>query len=358
MNTTTSSPPLLWTITEFGQGPNQQRSIDLPQRDLIVGRACEADLTISCPSVSKRHARLLFRDDCLVVEDLGSTNGTRLNGERIERSLVAVGDLLQFGNALYRVSARRAPEYDKTNEESIANWANTLIQFDRMLNERAVVPHFQPILDMNSREIVAYELLARSDFKELAMPALMFAAAERLGQQARLSELLREEGTKIAVAKLDVAQELFLNTHPSEVINDRLIASLQDLRAEYPQAKINIEIHEAAMTDAKTMTSFRHVLGELNMRLSYDDFGAGQGRLLELGEVPPDVLKFDMKLIRSIDAAPASRQELLAKLVRITKDLGATALAEGVETEAEHQTCCQLGFQLGQGFHYGRPQPA
>ncbi len=75
------------------------------------------------------------------------------------------------------------------------------------------------------------------------------------------------------------------------------------------------------------------------------------------GYVPPHVLKFDMQLIRGIDKAACSRQELLATLVRIAQDLGATPLAEGVETQGEHATCCQLGFQLGQGYHYSRPHP-
>ena len=104
------------------------------------------------------------------------------------------------------------------------------------------------------------------------------------------------------------------------------------------------------------MKRFRGVLSDLEMQLSYDDFGAGQGRLLELGEVPPDVLKFDMQLIRDIDTASATRQDLLASLVRIAIDLGTTPLAEGVETAGEHQTCQQMGFLLGQGYRYGRPQ--
>lgn len=103
------------------------------------------------------------------------------------------------------------------------------------------------------------------------------------------------------------------------------------------------------------MRKFLAVLRTLDMQLSYDDFGAGQGRLLELAEVPPDVLKFDMQLIRNIDAASSSRQELLASLVKIAHDLGTKTLAEGVETEAEHAVCLQMGFQLGQGFLYGRP---
>ncbi len=71
--------------------------------------------------------------------------------------------------------------------------------------------------------------------------------------------------------------------------------------------------------------------------------------------MPPDVLKFDMQLIRDIDKAASTRQELLASLVRIANEIGTVPLAEGVETEAEHEVCLQMGFQLGQGYLYGRP---
>ena len=64
-----------------------------------------------------------------------------------------------------------------------------------------------------------------------------------------------------------------------------------------------------------------------------------------------------MSLVRGIDAAPPQRQQILASLVQMVHDLGILSLAEGVETEAEGETCRQMGFDLAQGFFYGRPAP-
>lgn len=346
-----------WTLTEYGQGSEQKRTIDLPFRELIVGRSTDVDVTINSTSVSKRHARLTFENGCMLVEDLGSTNGTHVNGSPVQFSAVVEGDLLQFANALYRVGHRHAHEFDGTMEEGILPWAQTLLAFDQLINERAVVPYFQPIITMDRQSTPAFELLARSNLDGLSNPGLMFGAAERLGQQATLSELMRTEGMRVAARSANCDADFFLNTHPCEVLNQRFTDSLVDLRAEHPASKITIEIHEGAVTDPASMTEFRDTLKDLGMSLSYDDFGAGQGRLLELGEVPPDVLKFDMQLIRNIDTAAATRQEMLATLVRLAVDLGTTPLAEGVETEAEHQVCLQMGFQLGQGYLYARPKP-
>ncbi len=344
-----------WSLAEFGEG-NRHRTLHLPMRDSIVGRSTDADISIPSGAVSKRHALLSFAEQQLFVEDLGSTNGTFLNGEPIRcRSQVNEGDILQFANALYRVTRFRPAELDCTIEEGSLAAAQALLQFDRLMRERNVQPHFQPIVSMDRSSTPGFELLARSRVEGLTNPAAMFAAAERLGQPAALSELMREEGLRVATASLLPASNYFLNTHPCEVLNTRFTESLVMLRDKFPASQITIEIHEAAIADPSSIGRLRSLLSELDMDLAYDDFGAGQGRLLELCEVPPDVLKFDMALIRDIDQASAKRQDMIAALVAMAIDLGCTALAEGVETEAEHAVCRQLGFQLGQGFLYGRP---
>lgn len=344
-----------WTLAEFGEGEHQRRTFNVPSTGTTLGRSSDAGITIEQRSVSKLHARLVINMGQLFVEDLGSTNGTFVNGNRTVESAIVAGDLLQLGNAFFRVELAKQSLFDGTIEESMLPWAQTLMNFDRLLSERSVVPHFQPIVDIRRQSTEAYELLARSDLPELQNPAAMFGAAERLGQQATLSEIMRDEGMVVARNSTARASRFFLNTHPQEVINDRLVSSLERLRNDNPEMKLTIEIHEAAVTDPTGMRRMRDVLQSLDMELSYDDFGAGQGRLLELCEVPPHVLKFDMQLIRDIDRASASRQDLLCSLVRIAHDLGTTPLAEGVESKAEHDTCTELGFELAQGFYYSRP---
>ena len=94
------------------------------------------------------------------------------------------------------------------------------------------------------------------------------------------------------------------------------------------------------------------------MQLAYDDFGTGQNRLAELIEVRPHILKFDMALIRGIHLATSRRQQFLQSLVHMVTELGIVPLAEGVEHEGEHAMCNKLGFQLAQGFLYGKPAMA
>jgi len=106
------------------------------------------------------------------------------------------------------------------------------------------------------------------------------------------------------------------------------------------------------------MRELRAELQALDMQLAYDDFGAGQARLLDLIEVPPDFLKFDMCLIRDIHTASKQRQQMLTTLVRMVHDLGVAVLAKEIECEGEAAFCARLGFEYAQGYYFGKPAPA
>jgi EAL domain-containing protein (putative c-di-GMP-specific phosphodiesterase class I) len=184
----------------------------------------------------------------------------------------------------------------------------------------------------------------------------MFQAAAQLDLAEELSRMLRWEGIRY-FASLPDPPLLFVNTHPREILALGLIDSLKEIRKVSPRQPLVLEIHEAAATSASSMLELRSALRDLDIRLAYDDFGAGENRLMELIEAPPDFLKFDMILVRDLDASE-QRQSLLASLLKVTRDLNVTSVAEGIETPAEAEACQRVGFDLGQGFHYGRPAPA
>jgi EAL domain-containing protein (putative c-di-GMP-specific phosphodiesterase class I) len=151
--------------------------------------------------------------------------------------------------------------------------------------------------------------------------------------------------------------KLYLNTHPVELRSVRLFDSLNLMRAEYPDASIVLEVHEAAVVSAGYLRDLRKVLNDLKIGLAYDDFGAGQARLKELFDVPPDVLKFDSVLINDLPYASAAQRSTIQSLVRLVRDLKVLPLAEGVETAEEAACCFELGFELAQGYLFGRPEP-
>ena len=93
------------------------------------------------------------------------------------------------------------------------------------------------------------------------------------------------------------------------------------LRENHPNQRILLEVHESGVTSVDFLRRLRSLLTELDFGLAYDDFGAGQARLSKLIEVPPDVLKFDVKLVQGLPTASESRRSTIKGLIKLVTDL-------------------------------------
>jgi EAL domain-containing protein (putative c-di-GMP-specific phosphodiesterase class I) len=323
-----------------------------------VGRHPGVPIRVIHPTVSLVHAELRHKGDALELADLSSRNGTFVNGNRVVGTqMVRRDDLIQFGAAAFRLQSQHQlqAELNATcQSEGVGDLALALAQFEKLVGNEAIVPVFQPIVTAAEGQLYAYEALARSSLFGLDKPALMFQAAEYFKMEAELSRLLRK--AEVVATSESTQPHLFLNIHPTEMTDiKRLILSLRELRTLRPKQALTLEVHEGAAADLCTMKMLRLVLDDLNMQLAYDDFGAGQARLNELVEARPDVVKFDRKMISHLDRADASRQGLIESLVQMCRQLKIVTLAEGVETEAEAEASRRIGFELMQGYYYGRP---
>jgi EAL domain-containing protein (putative c-di-GMP-specific phosphodiesterase class I) len=356
----------LWEL-RGGLTPNASvQRILVATQPFTIGRDFDSSLCLANPTISRRHAELLLAETDLLVRDLGSRNGTYLNGRRIENfERLQDGDMLQFGAAIFTVhragAATMSPLLNEqcltAVEVDMGDYALANLEFDRLLTDHAVVPHFQPIVRLDNGQRVGYEVLARSRLVGLETPSAMFRVAAERNLEAELSALVRRES--LAVAKdMALDLELYVNTHPAELHREGLVDSLRRLREEYPTTAIVLEIHEGAVTSSQSLANLRAQLKDLGMRLAYDDFGAGQSRLMELADVPPDVLKFDMRMIHGLSHASEERQNMVRSLVKIVRSLAVIPLAEGIETGDEAAICRDLGFELAQGYFFGRPTAA
>lgn len=353
-------------------GPGRNFEIRIDPIPFSVGRQKDSDLYLSARDISRHHAEILRRDGVLWVRDLGSTNGTFLNRERLTadggEAPLRHGDILHFGANEFRVSLRDPQGREQSDEsesdstrldfgdELPRHFVQCADEVQELLRNQAVTPYYQPIYALADDTLAGYELLGRGAHPALPQsPGELFGLAERLGVERELSDLFR----RVGVARLGEAgamgQPLFLNTHPSEMRLDTLARVAADLRAAHPNLPLVLEIHEKAVTELGLIRSLRDVLREHGWYLAYDDFGAGQARLLELVQVPPDYLKFDISLIRNIHQQSATVRQVVGTLVRMAEELDIKTLAEGVEVEPEAVVCRDLGFRFVQGYYYGRP---
>lgn len=348
--------PATWWLEECVDPRAKGTAAPVTTFPFRVGRHEDMSLTLPCRTVSGRHAEITENGDTLLIRDLNSTNGTFVNGRKIlETVQLKDGDLLQFGRIAVRLTRSVAEQLRHTAIEDVCDHAFALTQFEKLMSQRAVVPHFQPITNVSGKTAIAFEVLGRSRLYGLQRPREMFDVASQLNMEVDLSRMMRDMGVEFGNAIYD-QPHLFLNTHPSELADTcALILSLESLRKSNSDQQITLEIHEAAVTDPHLMSNLHAALRDLEIGLAYDDFGAGQARLLEIVEVSPDYLKFDMSLVQGIHKAPTQRQFLLKRLVDMVRELGITPLAEGIECSEDRDVCDEIGFELFQGFLFGKP---
>lgn len=348
-----------WVLVGATGVGERDREIPLTGRRIVIGRRAERDLVITHPTVSGCHAEIVRLDDSLFITDLNSTNGTRVNERRIEQQTPLLsGDRIRIGSVEMLIEVRSTePQDGATLMADSFEMTSRFLGFERLLNEPAIVPYFQPIVSLKDGDLVGHEVLARSAVPGFETPARMIETAEQMRLEHEFSDVCRIVGVQQCRC-LAENRRLYLNTHPEEIGNPELIESVKRLRQMAPHQEIALEIHEALVTNLEVMNELRGQLNDLDIQLAYDDFGAGQTRLLDLSEVPPDVLKFDISLIRGLSAAGLKRQQMVATLVLMVLDFGIAPLAEGVETQEDMEICRKIGFELAQGYFFGRPRPA
>jgi len=326
--------------------------IPVDHSPFVVGRKEGSSLLVAAQGISRKHAEILETFDGWRIKDCGSTNGTFVNGRRLtENHLLNHGDYITIGEIRFDV----VEEIDTSECTQIIN--PDAENFERMLDLKAVVPHFQPIISLSDGALIGFEVLGRIAYEGLPeSPAQLFQISRRLGREIELSELFRNTALEYA-AQIGVKELILFNTLPEEMDLECLGTSLRKLRQSVPDLKLGMELHENTITDVEMMKKLRAMLHEQDMLLVYDDFGAGQSRLIELLDSVPDIVKFDIALIQNIQQRSEISRSIVETLVKMARDAGIRTLAEGVDSREVAEACRAIGFELAQGYYFGRPAP-
>ncbi len=354
-------------LESSGKDASLPRHLQLEELPAVVGRHPDCSIQLGVDRISRHHARFDVSGNSLMLEDLGSTNGTFVNHRQItEPTRLNVGDVVHLADHEFRLMMKHqatepsAPRGDETVVGMASlprDFPLKMPAFLELLESEQVTGFCQSIVTA-AGEPFAVELLGRSTHPSLTQgPGELFALASALDSEVRLSRLLRRRCFEEAKS-VGLTVPLFFNNHPAECEDmNALMDELRDLRRQYPDLALVFEVHESAVTDLGAMAEVKQELGRLDIGLAYDDFGAGQARLLELAEVPPDFLKFDMGLVRELTEADSPRYRMLETLNGMISEMGVSTLAEGVELEVTVELCRRIGIDYIQGFYFGKPQP-
>jgi EAL domain-containing protein (putative c-di-GMP-specific phosphodiesterase class I) len=219
---------------------------------------------------------------------------------------------------------------------------------------RAVPPEdlsvvFQPIVDLRTRKVFAYEALVRCKTPGLDSPLRLFEHAVANGYSGRLGRMIREltvQGCR--------GVPVFTNVHPDE-LGQRFLVQPDDPIFGH-DSDVYIEVTESVPFSHydRCVSVLRELRTRGSVHLVIDDLGAGFSNLKRIVDLQPRVVKLDMALVRGLDLKP--RQAVLVRsIVSMCEAQGATVVAEGIETAAELAAVISAGCPYGQGYVLARP---
>jgi EAL domain-containing protein (putative c-di-GMP-specific phosphodiesterase class I) len=222
---------------------------------------------------------------------------------------------------------------------------------------RKIWTAFQPIMEIESHALTGHEGLSRGPRgSEMESPAALFAAATRHGVVEELERACRRQGFVdwLAYGK---PGRLFLNTIPSTIRDTSFLGRgvLDYLGPTLSPQMVTLEITEHQVIE--NMNLYReamHPFLALGFTFAIDDLGAGYSGLETLATLGASFLKIDMGLVRDVHHKRVSQQVVKA-IVEMGAGVGATVIAEGIESNDEAQALIALGVRFGQGYHLGRP---
>jgi EAL domain-containing protein (putative c-di-GMP-specific phosphodiesterase class I) len=217
-----------------------------------------------------------------------------------------------------------------------------------VIDKREVHIVYQPVVDLRTRKVFAYEALARTKAPEFDGPLSLFAAAveQRLtGQLGRILRRLALEGC--------ATHPLFLNLHPDE-LNEGWVVQPDDPIFQHSE-DVYLEI-----TEGVPLSHFRlcqNMLDEVRGRgvhLVVDDLGAGYSNLKYIADLHPRIVKLDRGLVAGLKKS-SRLFKLVSAIVELCQRLEARVVAEGIETVGELEAILAAGARYGQGYLLARP---
>ena len=218
----------------------------------------------------------------------------------------------------------------------------------RVIETRDCFCVFQPVVDLKTQKVFAYEALARTKCPDFEGPLALFAAAVAENVTGELGRLLRAMSLEGCAT-----HPLFLNIHPAE-LNEKWVVQPDDPIFQHSE-DVYLEI-----TEAVPLSHFRlckDMLAEVRGRgvhLVVDDLGAGYSNLKYIADLHPRVVKLDRELVAGL-ARDTRLFKLVSGIVRLCSELDSKVVAEGIETPGELDAVIAAGARYAQGYLLARP---
>ena len=231
-----------------------------------------------------------------------------------------------------------------------------------------IIPYFQPKVDLKTNEVTGIEALARwiHPARGLISPGIFIPLAEKTGLIPKLDFLIAESTIKTVkrwIEEKHVNEDFkaSFNISVKTFEEVEVYEQIKYLLAKYdlPGENIEVEVTENIFINklTKMLDELKFLKEDLGTSIALDDFTAGHASLRGLGQLTIDTLKFDRSLLQIIKENSTKGKNIYSTLVKLSKDMGYTSVAEGIEEEYENEFLKKEGVDYGQGFLFGKPMP-
>lgn len=349
-----------------GKGPPSRTALDA--FPFTIGRGDTASLQIDSARVSREHAAIERERKGYRIRDLGSTNGTFVNGRRVAESPLEDGDVLLIADEELTFFSGRAAATQATQVmapaagspgDAVQGAADLILavrRWQETLLRGGVAVCCQRIVRLPSRQAFGYELSGEG----LDDPPARSADAQLLSTDCRLAERTRHLFRIVAVegaAELPGESHLFFRLHPLEIGSQWLFDSLAALDEILPaRQKLVALLDSGAASGVPYFREFCREFRQTGCQLAYDRVAAVPGREWSDDESRPEFWRLEPSLLRGLSGARGGPKQL-ATLVEALRKLGGRVLAGGVERPDEATRLHEIGCDLAQGSLFGPIQP-
>ena len=266
--------------------------------------------------------------------------------------------------AMYQAKKRGRNRYcwfDPAMESELKFRAELESGIRRGLPAGEFVPFYQKQINLETGEVVGFEMLARWHSEKLGLvsPEIFIPVAEDIGLIAPISESLIRQALKDA-RKWNPKLTLSVNISPLQLRDPWFAQKLLKMlvEANFAPSRLDIEVTESCLHENLGMVrSLITSLQNQGVTVSLDDFGTGYSSLSQLRLLPFDRIKIDRSFVASVLDSPESAR-IIESIISLGDGLGLPMTAEGIESQEVLDRLRELGNFQGQGFLYGQPQDA
>jgi diguanylate cyclase (GGDEF)-like protein/PAS domain S-box-containing protein len=230
------------------------------------------------------------------------------------------------------------------------------------LSRREFHAAYQPIVSLTDQSVVGAEALLRWIHPQRGSisPAEFIPGAERSGLIVPIGRWIMGTACRdMRPLRRDHGIYVAVNVSVRQIVAGGFAEWVEAVlaRSGMPASALTVEVTEdALMGDISSIRTAFDRLRATGVRVSIDDFGTGYSSLSRLQDLPIDVIKLDRAFVTAIDKRAEGRAMATA-ILQLSAAIGASIVAEGIETEAEASTLLDIGYTTGQGFLYARPMP-